>query len=117
MRKLMLALVAASMSAAISGAYAAQGSPADSDKAGRMPPGTSASQMGATDPTPGKAGASTKGGAMGAGATAGSASSSAGAGGASASTGGGSSAAAGTGDDMGKAKGKRSRRAARASKG
>jgi hypothetical protein len=114
MRKLMLALVAGCMSAAAAGAYAAAGSPADSDKAGRMPPGTSAGQMGATDPTPGKAGAS-KGGAMSKG-EASPAGSSAAAGGASATTSGsGSSATAGTGDDTGKAK--RSRRAARASKG
>jgi hypothetical protein len=123
MRKLLLALVAGSMSVAMAGAYAATGSPADSDKAGRMAPGTSAGQLGATDPSPGKAGASkggTAGTATGAGAStsAGTSGASAGAGGASATTSsGGSSASAGGGmsDDTGK--GKRTRRAARASKG
>jgi len=61
MIKLRLALVAGCMSAAVAGAYAAQqtGSPADTDKAGRMAPGTTGGEMGAVQPTPGKAGPST----------------------------------------------------------
>lgn len=51
MKKLTLALIAGCMSVAV-GAYAASGSPADSDKAGRMGPGTAAGQQGATDPSP-----------------------------------------------------------------
>lgn len=51
MKKLTLALMAGCMSVAV-GAYAASGSPADSDKAGRMGPGTAAGQQGATDPSP-----------------------------------------------------------------
>ena len=109
MRKLMIALVAGCMSAAVAGAYAAQGSPTDSDKAGRMGPGTAAGQSGATDPS-----APSKAPPMRSGATTGSGSA-AGAGGASAtSDAGGSSAAAGGG--TGEKKGKRSRRA-RAAKG
>ena len=116
----MLAIAAGCMAASMAGAYAATGSPADTDKAGRMGPGTSGGQMGATDPTPGKAGGTSKGGsagAMGAG-SGGSTGASSGAGGSSAaSTGGGSGAAAssGTGDNTGKSS-RRSRRA-RASKG
>ena len=56
MKKLMLALVAGCMSVAV---YAAQqtGSPADSDKAGRVGQGnTTPGEMGASQPTPGKAG-------------------------------------------------------------
>ena len=116
MKKLMIALVAGCMSAAVAGAYAAQGSPADSDKAGRMGPGTAAGQAGATDPN-----APSKAAPMKSGATAGSASattgasSTAGAGGAAATSGaGGSTATAGGG--MEEPKGKRSRRA-RAAKG
>ena len=117
MKKLMLALVAGCLTAAV-GAYAASGSPADSDKAGRMGPGTSAGQHGATDPSPGKSGAkgatsstgaassTTGAGAGGSAATTGSgASTTSGAGGASATTGGGM-------DDT-----KSGRRARRASKG
>jgi hypothetical protein len=128
----MLALVAGSMSVAVAGAYAAAGSPADTDKAGRMGPGTAAGQMGAADPTPGKAGASggagmSKSGSAGAGTStgagtsagagsAGAASSSTGSNATTGSTTSGSSATAGSGmGDDGKAK--RSRRAARASKG
>ena len=51
MKKLTLALIAGCMYVAV-GAYAASGSPADSDKAGRMGPGTAAGQQGATDPSP-----------------------------------------------------------------
>ena len=105
MKKLMLALVAGCMSVAV---YAAEqrGSPADTDKAGRMGQGaTTAGEMGAVQPTPGKAGPSTlpaKGGAASSSAT-----------GASASTGsGGAAASASTPTDEPK-KGRR----ARASKG
>ena len=59
MNKLMLALVAGCMSAAVAGAYAASGSPADTDKAGRAGPGTAAGEMGAANPSPGKAGPDT----------------------------------------------------------
>lgn len=115
MRKLMLALVAGCMSAAVAGAYAAAGSPADTDKAGRAGPGTAAGEMGAAKPTPttpGAGGGMSKGGSMSKG-EASPAGAGASAGGASATAG--SSATATGGDDMGKAKGKR--RAARASKG
>ena len=119
MKKLMIALVAGCMSAAVAGAYAAQGSPADSDKAGRMGPGTAAGQAGATDPNaPSKA-------PMKSGATAGSASATtgtgasstagAGAGGAAATSGAGGSSATAAGG-MEEPKGKRGRRA-RAAKG
>ena len=125
MRKVMLALVAGCMSAAVAGAYAAQGSPAETDKAGRAGPGTSAGEMGAAKPTPSTpgagAGAASKSGAgtgaaagTGAG-TSGGASSSTGAGSSAASTTGGGSATVGSGmDDTDKSR--RSRRA-RASKG
>ena len=135
MKKLMMAVAAGCMSVAVAGAYAAQGSPADTDKAGRAGPGTAAGEMGAAKPTPttpGSTGAGTSksgttgagtsagtstgaGGAMGAGAGAGAAGSSTGSSGMSSSTTGSSSATAGSGmgDD---GKGKRSRRA-RASKG
>src|SRR5688572_21874259 len=64
MKKLMLALVAGCMSAALGAAYAATGSPADADKAGRQGPGTAAGEAGATVPSPGKAGpGATKGAA------------------------------------------------------
>jgi hypothetical protein len=63
MSKLMMALVGGCLSIAVAGAHAATGSPADSDKAGRMGPGTAAGQAGATDPTPGKAGTGTTGSA------------------------------------------------------
>lgn len=106
MKKLMIALIAGSISAATAGAFAASGSPADSDKAGRMGPGTAAGQMGAADPSPGKAGAggsgSMRGGSSGMGA-----SSSSGMGGSSATSGSGGSGSEGTGR----------RRARRASKG
>lgn len=128
MRKLMLALVAGCMSAAMAGAYAAQGSPADTDKAGRAGPGTAAGEMGAADPTPGKAGGSSmsKGGMskgdMSKGSMSQSGSSagmSTGAGGTAGSMSSGSSSSMSSGStgmsDDGKAK--RSRRAARASKG
>lgn len=111
MKKLMLTVIAGCMSAALASAYAATGSPADSDKAGRQGPGTAAGQQGATDPNaPSKAG--TKGGAA---ATApGAAASSTGAG-ASATTSPG--AAAGSAGGMDDTKGRRTRRAARAEKG
>ena len=106
MRKLTLALVAGCMSAAVAaGAYAATGSPADTDKAGRAGPGTAAGQMGAADPSPGKAGPAgvSKGGTAAAGTsagTAGAASSSSGTGASASSTPSGSSATAGSmGDD------------------
>jgi len=102
MKKLMLTLVAGCMSAAMAGAYAAQGSPADTDKAGRAGPGTAAGEMGAAKPTPGTADKGMKGGAA--------ASSSTGAAGASATTT--SPAPAGSMDDTSKG-----RRAARAEKG
>jgi len=103
---LMLALVAGCMSAAVAGAYAAQGSPADTDKAGRMGPGTAAGEMGAAQPTPGKAGpGSTKGGAASSSSTTGT--------GASATTSsGGAAASSSTGTDE-----PRKGRRARASKG
>ncbi|HYC46053.1 MAG TPA: hypothetical protein VED01_11295 [Burkholderiales bacterium] len=114
MKKLMIALVAGCMSAAVAGAYAAQGNPADSDKAGRMAPGTAAAQQGATDPNaPSKAGA-TKGAGATSGSSAGGASTAAGAGGASATTGAGGAAAT-TGGGMDDTK--KGRRAARAAKG
>ena len=127
MKKLMLALVAGCMSAAVAGAYAAQGSPADTDKAGRAGPGTAAGQMGAADPSPGKAGGSdmskgsmSKGGSgsMSKGGSSAGMSTGAGAGSTAGATSGGSSAAASSGgmSDEGKST-KRSRRAARASKG
>ena len=120
MRKLMIALVAGVMSAAVAGAYAAQGSPADTDKAGRAGPGTAAGQMGASDPTPGKAGGTTGGmNRSGAGASsstgAGAGGGSMGAGASSSTTTSGSSATSDTGGDTGKAR--RSRRGARASRG
>lgn len=59
MSKLRMALIGGCLSLAVAGAHAATGSPADSDKAGRMGPGTAAGQAGASDPTPGKAGATT----------------------------------------------------------
>lgn len=62
MKKLTLALMAGCMSLAVSSTYAATGSPADTDAAGRYGPGTAAGQMGAADPTPGKAGPSTRSG-------------------------------------------------------
>src|SRR5687767_13013072 len=72
MRKLMMALVAGCMSAAVAGAYAAQGSPADTDKAGRAGPGTAAGEMGSAKPTPTTPGSSgagmSKGGSAAAGA-------------------------------------------------
>lgn len=103
MKKLMIALVAASMCAA-GAAYAAQGNPADSDKAGRMGPGTAAGQQGATDPTPkGGMSSSPKGASS---SSAGGASAKSGTGGSSATTGG-----------MDEPKGKRGRRAARAERG
>jgi hypothetical protein len=61
MRKLTLALVAVCVSAAVAGAHAAQGSPADTDKAGRAGPGTAAGQMGAADPTKAGTDSSTSG--------------------------------------------------------
>ena len=77
MKKLTLALIAGCMSVAV-GAHAASGSPADSDKAGRMGPGTAAGEMGAVDPdppskAPGTTGArsSTGTGATGTGSTSG----------------------------------------------
>src|SRR5215211_7663505 len=103
MRKLTLALVAGCMSVAMASAYAATGSPADTDKAGRAGPGTSAGEMGAAKPTPttpgsggGMSGGSmSKGGsaAGGASSSAGTSGASAGAGGASATTGSGGAAA------------------------
>ncbi|HZN24461.1 MAG TPA: hypothetical protein VFB75_09545 [Burkholderiales bacterium] len=121
MRKLTLALIAGCMSAAMAGAYAASGSPADSDKAGRQGPGTAAGEQGAVNPS-----GADKGGAMGkrgtaSGAAAGTGATSSGTGagtsgtGASATTTTGSSATASTGTD--EPKGRRSRRAARAEKG
>ena len=109
MRKLMLALIAGCMSAAVAGAYAASGSPADSDKAGRQGSGTAAGEQGAVNPS-----GQDKGGAMGKRGA--SSSSAAGTGATTTGTGAsGSSASATTGSDEPKAK--RSRRAARASKG
>jgi hypothetical protein len=112
MNKLMLAVVAGCMSAAVAGAYAAQGSPADTDKAGRAGPGTAAGEMGAAKPTPGSAGA-------GAGASKGSATTGSSAGAASSGTGatattgtGGAAASSGSGTDQ-----PRTGRRARASKG
>ena len=108
MKKLMIALVAGCMSVAFAGAYAATGSPADSDKAGRMGPGSAAGEAGASDPNAPSKAKPMKGGAASSAATTG-------AGGASASTSaGGSSAAAG--GAMEEKKGTRSRRA-RAAKG
>ena len=108
MNKLMLALVAGSMSLAVAGAYAATGSPADTDKAGRAGPGTAAGEMGAAKPGPATPGgsAASKGGA--------SSSASTGAGGASATSGSGGAAAT-SGGSMDEPKG--GRRARRASKG
>lgn len=69
MNKITLALIAGCLSAAVAGAHAASGSPADSDKAGRMGPGTAAGQQGATDPSPPtKAGGTTGSRAAGTGA-------------------------------------------------
>ena len=122
MRKLTLALIAGCMSAAMAGAYAASGSPADSDKAGRQGPGTAAGEQGAVNPS-----GADKGGAMGkrgtaSGAAAGTGATSSGTGAGASGTGAsattttaGSSATAGTGTDEPKAR--RSRRAARAEKG
>jgi hypothetical protein len=110
MSKLMMALIGGCLSVAVAGAHAATGSPADSDKAGRMGSGTAAGQAGATDPSPGKAGAGTTGSA----ARTGTGASSTG----TATTGAGSSttgaSAAGTTDGSGTT---RTRRAARASRG
>ena len=111
MNKLMLALVAGSMSLAVAGAYAATGSPADTDKAGRAGPGTAAGEMGAAKPGP-----TAPGSAAGSGMSKGGASSSAttgpGTSGASATSGSsGASATSGTGEP------KAGRRARRASKG
>lgn len=58
MKKLTLALFAGCMSVAV-GAYAASGAPDDTDRAGRMGPGTAAGQMGAVDPTPDRAAGTT----------------------------------------------------------
>ena len=116
MRKLMLALVAGCMSVAMAGAYAAAGSPADSDKAGRQGPGTAAGQQGATDPSAPKGGAASKSGATAGSSTAGSAGATTGTGASSTAGAGGSSAAAGGGMDDAKSS-RRSRRAARAEKG
>ena len=109
MKKLMLALVAGCMSAAMAGAYAAAGSPADTDKAGRAGPGTAAGEQGAAKPTPGAADKGMKAGAA-AGAGTGAAGSAS-----TTTTTTGSTATTGTMDDTGKAKGRR--RAARAEKG
>lgn len=101
MNKLVMALVGGCMSVAVAGAYAATGSPADTDKAGRAGPGTAAGQMGAADPTPGKAGPGTTGAA---------ARSSAGTGAAAGTD----SSGASTGTSAGEPKGKaRARRASR----
>ena len=115
MNKLMMAVVAGCMSAAMAGAYAASGSPADTDKAGRMGPGTAAGEQGAVQPTPGKAGkGASSSTATGAGAGSGAASSSSTGAGASATSGaGGASATTGGGMDDTKS----GRRARRASKG
>jgi hypothetical protein len=107
MRKLMLALVAGCMSAAIATAYAASGSPADTDKAGRAGPGTTAGEQGAAKPggtagTAGMAGSSTTGAASGASA---------------AGTAGGTSGGAGMSTGTDDTKSQRGRRAARAPKG
>ena len=113
MRKLMLALIAGCMSAAVASAYAASGSPADTDKAGRASPGTAAGEQGAAKPDVGSAGTGMKRGATGA-----ASSTTSGTTGGSATTSGtgGSSASAGMGDDTAKST-RRSRRAARAEKG
>ncbi len=122
MNKFMLTLVAGCMSAAVASAYAASGSPADTDKAGRAGPGTAAGEMGAAKPAPsgttggtgmrrGSPGASSTTGA-GAGAG-GSAASSTGSG-ASATTGaGGASATTGSGMDDTSKSGRRARRASK----
>ena len=110
MKKVILALVAGCMSAALAGAYAATGSPADSDKAGRQGPGTAAGEAGASVPSPGKAGpGATKGAAAPSAAPAPAA--------APPASAGGSSAAASSGAPMDDGKGRRTRRAARAEKG
>ena len=71
MNKLMLTVIAGCMSAALGSAYAATGSPADSDKAGRQGPGTAAGQAGATDASaPSKAAPGAKKGAASAAAPA-----------------------------------------------
>src|SRR5688572_8067899 len=100
MRKLMLAVAAGCMSLAVSSAYAASGSPVDTDKAGRAGPGTAMGELGAAKPTPSAPGA-TKGGA--ASTTTGSTSAT--------TTGAGSSATATTGGAMDDTKGRRTRRA------
>ena len=121
MRTLTLGLLAVCMFVAL-GAHAAQGSPADTDKAGRAGPGTAAGQQGASDPSK-TAGSSTgSGSAAQSGSNSGGTSASTGAG----STGGASTAGASSGSTGASAttgastddtKGRRSRRAARASKG
>ena len=114
MRKLTLGFMAVCLSAAVASAYAAQGSPADTDKAGRAGPGTAAGQMGAADPTPGKAGPGSTGSATGTGARTGASSGTGTGSGAGMSSGG---TGATTGGGMDDTKGSRTRRAARASKG
>lgn len=52
MNKITVGLVAGCLSAFVGVAYAASGSPASSDAAGRQPYGTAASQSGATEATP-----------------------------------------------------------------
>jgi uncharacterized protein YraI len=120
MRKLMLAVIAGCMSAAVAGAYAAQGSPADTDKAGRAGPGTSAGEMGAAKPgttTPGSTSGSGMGTSKGGSSTTGAASSTTGGSSSAGSTSGSSGAAAGSSTGTDDTKGRRSRRAARAEKG
>ncbi|MEN3353736.1 MAG: hypothetical protein V7640_1894 [Betaproteobacteria bacterium] len=123
MSKLTLALVAACLSATIAGAQAAQGSPADTDKAGRADPGTSAGQLGASDP---KAGAGSSASGSRSGAARSGATSSSGASGTAGTGSDSSSSAAGTGGRSSGASAasstdeprvRRTRRGARASKG
>lgn len=119
MKKLTMALLAGCMTVAVAGAYAATGSPADSDKAGRQGPGTAAGAAGAVDPTPGKAGPSsapsTKSGSSMSSGTSTGGSSAASTGTGASSTAGSSGASATTGGSTDDTKG--SRRARRASKG